>query len=47
MKRAGVVVESGQTRSEGNAGNIILNETVDVDDGGGVAELDAGNEDED
>ena len=41
MERCGVVVESSEARSEGNAGHVILDEAVDVDDGGAVAELDA------
>lgn len=45
-QRAGVVVEGGEARSERNAGDVVLNQAVDVDDGGGVAELDAGDEDE-
>lgn len=43
----GLVVEAGETRSERNAGEIVLNEAVDVDDGGGVAELNASDEHED
>jgi len=39
VRKAGVVVESGEARSEGDFGDVILNEPVDVDDGGGVAEL--------
>ena len=42
-----MVVEVGETRSERNAGEIVLNEAVNVDDGGSIAELDAGDEDED
>lgn len=38
------MVESGQARSKRDAGDIILDETVDVDDGGGIAELDAGHQ---
>lgn len=47
VERGGVVVEAGESRSEGDAGHVVLDEAVDVDDGGAVAEVDAGNEDED
>ena len=30
-----------KTRSEGDAGHVVLDEAVDIDDGGVVAELDA------
>jgi hypothetical protein len=39
VRKAGVMVESGEARSEGDSGDVILNEPVDVDDSGGVAEL--------
>lgn len=42
-----MVVEASKSRSEGNAGHVVLDETVDVDDGGAVAEIDAGDEDDD
>lgn len=42
-----MVVEVGEARSEGNAGEIVLNEAIDIDDSGSVAELDAGDEHED
>lgn len=41
VEGASVVVEGGEARSEGDAGDVVLDEPVDVDDGGGVAELDA------
>lgn len=41
---AGVVVEGGEPRSEWYAGDIVLDEAVDIDDGNGVAELDAGHQ---
>lgn len=47
VKRSGVVVEAGEPRSEGDAGHVVLDEAVDVDDSGAVAEVDAGDEDED
>lgn len=47
VERGGVVVEAGESRSEGDAGHVVLDEAVDVDDGGAVAEVDAGDEDED
>lgn len=47
VEGAGVVVELGEARSEGGAGDVVLDEAVNVDDGGGVAELDAGHEEED
>lgn len=43
----GVVVEGGETRSERDTGDVVLDEAVDVDDGAGAAELDAGEEDDD
>lgn len=42
-----MVVKGGETGSKGGAGDVVLDETVDVYDGGGVAELDTGNEYED
>lgn len=42
MKRPSMVIECGGAGSKGNTGDVVLNETVDVDDGGGVTELDAG-----
>ncbi len=39
VQRAGVVVEGGDPRSEGDFGDVVLDELVDVDDGGGVAEI--------
>lgn len=47
MERAGVVIEARQPRSKLDAGDVVLNKTVDVDDGGGVTELDASDEYED
>ena len=47
VERTGVVVELGEARSKGGAGDVVLDEAVYVDDGGGVAELDAGHEEED
>lgn len=41
-----MVVEAGAAGSEGGAGEVVLDEAVDVDGGGGVAELDAGGDDE-
>lgn len=41
-----MVVEPGEARSEGGAGDVVLDEAVDVDDGGGVAELRAGDQHE-
>lgn len=38
------MVEGGEARSEGDAGDVVLDEAVDVDDGDGVAELDAGHQ---
>lgn len=37
VERASVVVEGGEARSEGDPGDVVLDEPVDVDDGGGVA----------
>jgi hypothetical protein len=37
VERAGVVVEGGEARSEWYPGDIVLDEPVDIDDGGGVA----------
>ena len=42
-----MVVEGGEARSERDTGDVVLDEAVDVDDGGGAAELDAGEEDDD
>lgn len=42
-----MVIEARQPRSKRDAGDVVLNETVDVDDGGGVTELDASDEYED
>lgn len=42
----GVVVEAGEARSKWDAGDVILDQAVDVDGGGGVAELDAGHQHE-
>lgn len=39
-----MVVEGGEPRSEWYAGDIVLDEAVDIDDGNGVAELDAGHQ---
>lgn len=39
-----MVIEAGESRSEWSPGHIILNQAVDVDYGGGVAELDASDE---
>ena len=47
VEGAGVVVELGEARSEGATGDVVQDEAVNVDDGGGVAELDAGHEEED
>ncbi|ONK61365.1 uncharacterized protein A4U43_C08F29140 [Asparagus officinalis] len=38
--------EGSEPRSEGRSGDVVLDEAVDVDGGGGVAELNAGDEDE-
>lgn len=46
VERAGMVIEAGESRSEWSPGHIILNQAVDVDYGGGVAELDASDEEE-
>lgn len=40
------MVERGEARSIGDAGQIILDEAIDVDGGDGIAELDASNEHE-
>jgi len=45
-RRTGVVVDSSKARSKRNSGEIVLNQPVNVDGGGGVAELNAGKEDE-
>lgn len=42
----GVVVERGGAGAERGAGEVVLDEAVDADGGGRVAELDAGEEDE-
>ena len=42
----GVVVERGGAAAERGAGEVVLDEAVDADGGGRVAELDAGEEDE-
>ena len=42
-----MVVEVGETRSEVNADEIVLNEAVDIDDSDSVAKLDAGDKHED
>ena len=42
----GVVVEGGETRAERNAGDVILDETVNVYNSGRVAQVDASDEDE-
>lgn len=41
-----MVVEAGEARSQWNAGDVILDQTVHVDGGGCVAELDAGHQHE-
>lgn len=46
VEGGGVVVEGGEARSEGRRGDVVLDEAVHVDDGGGAAELDAGEEDD-
>lgn len=45
-RRSGVVVKVRESGSEGDAGEVVLDEAVDVDDSGGAAELD-GCEEED
>ena len=47
MKRSGVVIDASKTRSKRNTGDIVLNKTVNIDYGGAVAKVDAGDEDED
>uniref|UniRef100_A0A2N9IFV0 Uncharacterized protein n=1 Tax=Fagus sylvatica TaxID=28930 RepID=A0A2N9IFV0_FAGSY len=47
VKRASVVVEASKARSEGGAGDVVLDEMVDINDDGGVAELDTSHQDED
>ncbi|KAF3972247.1 hypothetical protein CMV_004228 [Castanea mollissima] len=47
VEEAGVVVELGEVRSEGGTGDVVLDETVNVNDGGSVVELNAGHEEED
>ena len=37
-----MVVQGGEARSEMRTGHVVLDQTVDVDGGGGVAEFDAG-----
>jgi hypothetical protein len=44
-ERGGVMVEGGGAEAERGAGEVVLDETVDADGSGGVAELDAGEED--
>ena len=36
-----MVIEGGEPRPEGHAGEIVLDEAVDVDDGDAVDQLDA------
>ncbi|KAA8522405.1 hypothetical protein F0562_013234 [Nyssa sinensis] len=43
-RRAGVVIEGGESRSEWVTSKIVLNEVVDVDDGGGFEDLGAGHQ---
>ena len=45
-RRAGVVIDSSKARSKRNSGEIVLNQPVNIDGGGGVAELNASEEDE-
>jgi len=40
------MVEAGESRSERNARHVVLDEAVDIDDGGAVTEVDAGDKDE-
>ena len=47
VTRASVVVEASKARSEGGTGDVVLDEMVDIDDDGGVAELDTSHQDED
>lgn len=47
VQRAGMVIEAGEAGSKGDAGDVILDESVHVDDSGGVAELHAGDKHED
>lgn len=42
-----MVIEARQPRSKRDAGDVVLNETIDVDNGGGVTELDASDKYED
>ena len=42
-----MVVEVGETRSEVNADEIVLNETVDIDDSDSVKKLNAGDKHKD
>jgi len=42
-----VVIDASETRSKRNTGDIVLDKTVNIDYGGAVAEVDAGDEDED
>lgn len=44
-RRTGVVIESSEARSEWDAGKIVLNEPVNVDDCDGIAQVDARDED--
>lgn len=46
VERAGMMIEASESRSEWSPGHIILNQAVNVDYGGGVAELNASNEEE-
>ena len=41
-----MVVEGGETRAERNAGDVILDETVNIYNSGRVAQIDASDEDE-
>lgn len=41
------MIESGEARSKRSTRDVILNETVNVDNGGCVAELNTGNKHED
>lgn len=44
---AGMVIKAGKARSVRRPGEIVLDQPVHVDSGGGVAELHAGHQDED
>ena len=37
MERSGVVIESGEARSKGDSGDVVLDEAVHIDDSGGAA----------